>query len=166
MNKDISCTVKRAMERKEEPRSLSIHNYNKIAHQPYIQCVTNRIPKVIRRKESATYFKLLETIKQKIKPIKDTLNHHQCKRVYKVKCSCGKCNIREIGHSFHVKIKEHGTNIKNKCACTLTLIEYSLINKHHVYLKGTKILTKKYHYFKHQIREVMKIIKHPNNLNE
>jgi hypothetical protein len=48
---------------------------------------------------------------------------------------------------------------------TSALIEHSLKTKHHVCLEDTKILTKEDHYYKRRIKEALKIIKHPNNMN-
>jgi predicted GIY-YIG superfamily endonuclease len=135
------------------------------SYLPYIQGVTDRIAKVLRKKEIMTSFKPPETIKQKMRSVKDKLDHHKCKGVYKVECSCGKCYIGEIGRSFQIRIKEHGADIKNECTRTSTLVEHSLTTKHHVCLEDTKILAKEDHLFKRRIREAIEIIKHPNNLN-
>jgi hypothetical protein len=67
--------------------------------------------------------------------------------------------------SFHTEIKEHGANIKNGQTHTSTLVEHSLTTKHHVRLEDTKILAKEDHLLKLRIREAIKIIKNPNNLN-
>jgi hypothetical protein len=50
--------------------------------------------------------------------VKDKLEHHKCKGEYKVECSCGKIYIGETGWSFHIRIKEHGEDIKNECTRT------------------------------------------------
>jgi hypothetical protein len=67
---------------------------------PYIRGVTDKISKVLRRKEIMTAFKPLITIRQRMKSVKDPIDHQQGKGIYKVSCSCGKCYIGETGRSF------------------------------------------------------------------
>jgi hypothetical protein len=94
-NKDIRMAIRRAMEKVGgEPCSRDNHP-SKIAHLPYIKGVTDRISKVLRKKEITTSFKPVETIRQKMRSVKDKIDHHQYKGVYKVEFSCGKCYIGE-----------------------------------------------------------------------
>jgi hypothetical protein len=48
---------------------------------------------------------------------------------------------------------------------TSALAKDSFKTKYHVCLEDTKILAKKDHYYKRHIRETLKIINHPNNIN-
>jgi hypothetical protein len=127
--------------------------------------VTDRIARVLSKKEIKTSFKPLETIKQSMRSVKDKLDPHNGKGIYKIECSCGKCYIGEIGRSFQVRIKEHGADIKNEHIHTSALAEHSLKTRHHVRLEDTKILAKENHLFKRRIREAIEIRKHPSNLN-
>jgi hypothetical protein len=119
----------------------------------------------LRKKEITTSFKSLVTIRHKTTSIKDTLDHHQYKWVYKVECCCDKCYIGETRRSFHIRIKDHYANIRNECTRTSSLVEHSSETKHHVCLEDTKILVRGDHYFRCRIMEAMEINKHPNNLN-
>jgi hypothetical protein len=112
-----------------------------------------------------TAFKPLITIRQRMKSIKDPIDHQQGKGIYKVTCSCGKCYINETGRSFQVMIKEHPIDIRNEHTRTSSLAEHSLKTKQQVYLEGTKIHAKENHYYKRRLREALEIIKHPNNIN-
>ena len=100
-----------------------------------------------------------------MRSIKDKLNPHNGKGIYKIECSCGKCYIGETGRSSQVRIKEHGADIKNECIRTSALVEHSPKTRHHVRLEDTKILAKENHLFKCRIREAIEIHKHPSNLN-
>lgn len=100
-----------------------------------------------------------------MKFVKDDVNHQQIKGVYKVTYSCGIHYIGETGRSFHIRIKEHGADIRNKRTCTFALAKHSLKSKHHVCLEDTKFLAKEEHNYERRIREALEIIKHPNNLN-
>jgi hypothetical protein len=128
--------------------------------------VTNRIARVLNKKEIKTSFKPLETIKHSMRSAKDKLDPHNGKGIYKIECSCEKCNIGETGHSFQIRIKEHGGNIKNEHIRTSALVEHDLKTKHHVRLEDTKIFTNENHLFKQRIREVIEIRKHLSNLNK
>jgi hypothetical protein len=135
------------------------------AFLPYIRGVTDKIAKVLRRKEIMIAFKPLITIRQRMKSVKDPIDHQQGKGIYKVSCSCGKCYIGETGRSFQIRIKEHATDIRNEHIRTSALAEHSLKTKHQVFLEETKILAKENHYYKRCLREALEIIKHPNNIN-
>jgi hypothetical protein len=110
--------------------------------------VADRIEKVPNKKEIMASFKPVETIKHKMRFVKDNLDHHKGKGVYKVECSCGKFYFRETNHSFQIIIKEHGADIKNERTHTSTLVEHSFTSKHHVFLEDTKIIAKEDHLFR------------------
>jgi hypothetical protein len=75
-----------------------------------------------------------------MRSVKDKLDPHNGKGIYKIECSCSKCYNSETGRSFQVRIKEHGVDIKNKHICTSALAEHSFKTKHHVHLEYTKII--------------------------
>jgi predicted GIY-YIG superfamily endonuclease len=134
-------------------------------HLPYIQGIIDKIVSVLRKKEIKISFKPSETIKQKMKLVKDEPDHKKCKGVYKIECSRGKYYIGETGRSFQNRIKEHGADIKIVRTCTSLLAEHSSSSKHHICLEDTIILVKEYHFFKRRIKKAIEILKHPNNLN-
>jgi predicted GIY-YIG superfamily endonuclease len=100
-----------------------------------------------------------------MRSVKDKLDQHNFKGVYRIDCSCGKCYIGETGRSFNTRIKEHSADIKNERTRTSALAEHSLTTKHHIRLEDTKILAKEDHLLKRRIREAIEIIKNPDNLN-
>jgi hypothetical protein len=158
--------IKKAMNKKE--RMTKVQNdqtSNQKAFLPYIRGVTDKIAKILKRKEIITSFKPLITIRQRMKSVKDPIDQHQGKGIYKISCSCGKCYIGETGRSFQVRIKEHEADIRNERTRTSALAEHSFKTKHHVCLEDTKILAKEDHYYKRRLREALEIIKHPNNMN-
>ena len=74
---------------------------------PYIKGVINKIAKLLNRQEIMTTLMLVETIKMKIKLVRDVANKRQLKGVYKIECSCGKFYVGETRCSFHTRFKEH-----------------------------------------------------------
>jgi hypothetical protein len=113
--------------------------------------------KILSKKEIKTSFKPHETIKQNMRSVKDKPDPHKGKGIYKIECSCRECYIGETGRSFHIRIKEHGADIKNERIHTSALAEHSLKTKHHIRLEDTKILAKEEHLFKRRIREAIEI---------
>ena len=55
------------------------HKPNVRAYLPYIKGVTDKIAKVL--KDITTSFKTVQTIKQKMRSIKDPIDHKQCKGI-------------------------------------------------------------------------------------
>jgi predicted GIY-YIG superfamily endonuclease len=155
-----------AMKKKERrTQPWDNQNSNMKAYLPYIQGVTDNISKVLKIKEITTSLKPLITIRQRMRSVKDPMDHRHGKGIYKVSCSCGKCYNGETRQLFQVRIKEHEANIKNELIRTSALVEHSLKTKHHVCLEDTKILEKEDHYYKRRVKEALEIIKHPNNMN-
>jgi hypothetical protein len=85
--------------------SLEDNNPNRNPYLPYIQGVTDKIANILRKKEIKTSFKPHETIKQNLRSVKDKLDTHKRKGIYKIECSCGECYIGETGHTFQTRIK-------------------------------------------------------------
>jgi hypothetical protein len=158
-HKDITNTINKALEKtSKNPNSLENQNPNRNAYLPYIQGVTDKIVKVLSKKEIKTSFKPHETIKQNMRSVKDKLDPHKGKGIYKIECSCGECYIGETGRSFQIRIKEHGADIKNEHIRTSALAEHSLKTKHHVRLEDTKILAKEEHLFKRRLEKQLKSV--------
>ena len=85
--------------------------------------------------------------------------------MYNIDWSCGKSYIGETGGSLKIRLKEHRADIKNGRSHTSALAEQSSKTKHHVCLEDTKIIAREDHYQKRNIREAIKIMKYPQNLN-
>lgn len=95
-NKGIIKTIKRARTRNgARPSSTSSKPPNNKSYVPFIQGITDKLARVLRKRNIDTSFKRLTTIRQKMRSLKDNLDHLQHKGVYKVLCSCGECYIGE-----------------------------------------------------------------------
>jgi len=174
-SKDIKNVLKRTMiktnmqtTRTNSDKTENINNSQKPikrAYLPYIKGVTDKIAKILKKKDITTSFKTVQTIKQRMRPIKDPIDHKQGKGVYKISCSCELCYIGETGRSFNTRLKEHKADIRNERTRTSALAEHSQKTRHQLCLENTQILAKENHYFKRKLREALEIRKHPNNLN-
>ena len=127
--------------------------------------MTHKIARILNKNNIMTSFKPLETIKKKMRSVKDQVDHTQFRGVYKITCSCNISYIGETGRSFHTRLKEHGADIRKEWICSSALAEHVAKTKHHICLEDTTILAKEDHYFKIKFREALEIIKLPHNLN-
>ena len=62
---------------------------NSRAFLPFIQGTTDKIAKILIKKNIKTVFKPLKTLKQSFTSVKDKINPLQQSGVYKIPCSCG-----------------------------------------------------------------------------
>lgn len=142
--------IKRAIEKVErrvlshEPKAQDQPQCGRV-FLPYIHEVTDKIAKILRKKNIITQFSAPGTIRQGMRSVKDIIDRHQLKRVYKIICSCGKSYIGETGRSLQTRLKEHGANIRNERSRTLALAEHSSKTKHHVCLENASIVTREEH---------------------
>jgi len=84
-NKDIIKTIKRART-KNQVRLLATNSQasNNKPYLRFIQGVTDKLAKVLRKNGIETSYKPLTTIRHKMRYVKDDLDHFQQKDVYKV----------------------------------------------------------------------------------
>ena len=132
---------------------------------PYIQGVTDKMAKILRKKNIVTQFSAPGTIRQSLKSVKDNIDKQQLKGVYKIDCSCGKSYIGETGRSLQTRLKEHGADIRIGRSRTSALAEHSSKTKHHICLENASIIAREEQHQKRKIREALEILKHPCNLN-
>ena len=81
-----------------------------------------------------------------MKPVKDPINPHLFKGVYEISYSCGRSYIRETGHPFRARIKEHESDIRLNRTQSFALTEHSHNTKQLLCLEDTKVLTKEDNY--------------------
>jgi hypothetical protein len=132
---------------------------------PYIQGTTDKLAKILKKKNIGATFKPLNTIRNSLRSVKDSVDPIEHKGVYMIPCSCGKQYIGETGRSFRIRIQEHAADIKHNRTRPSALAEHSDKTKHHICIEETKILARIDHYHNRKFREAIEIEKQPNNLN-
>jgi len=162
----ITKAIRRAQDRalSEHPPGDKKENQGRV-YLPFIQGVTDKIAKILRKKNIHTQFTTCGTVRQMMRSVKDHIDRQQLKGVYKIDCSCGKSYIGETGRSLKIRIKEHAADIKNERSRTSALAEHSSKTNHHVCLEDAKVIAREDNYQKRKIREAIEIIKCPQNLN-
>jgi len=130
-----------------------------------VQGVTDKLAKILLKKNIKTSFKPLTTIRQRMKSVKDNPEHLQQKGVYIINCSCGEQYIGETGRLVSIRLKEHSADIRWERTRSSALAEHAGKTNHHICLENTKVIANEKHHFKRKVREALEIIKHPHNLN-
>jgi hypothetical protein len=163
-------SIKKAIRRAQD-KALSKHppedkkeDSGKV-YLPFIQGITDKIAKILRKNNINTQFTTCGTIRQMMRSVKDNIDRQQLKGVYKIDCSCGKSYIGETGRSLKIRLKEHVADIKNERSRTSALVEHSSKTKHHVCVEDAKVIAREDNYHKRKIREAIEIMKFPQNLN-
>jgi len=85
--KDIFKAIRKSRSERKKDQSNNPQTAN--AYLPYIQGVTEKLANALMKRYIKTSFKLMATIKQRMKLVKDNLEHLQQKAVYMINCSCG-----------------------------------------------------------------------------
>jgi hypothetical protein len=132
---------------------------------PYIQGTTDKLARILKKKNIGATFKPLNTIRNSLRSVKDSVDPIEHKGVYMIPCSCGKQYIGETGRSFRIRIQEHAADIKHNRTRPSALAEHSDKTKHHICIEETKILARIDHYHNRKFREAIEIEKQLNNLN-
>ena len=122
---------------------------------PYIQGTTDKLVRILKKKNVGATFKPLNTIRNSLRSVKDFVDPIEQKGVYMILCSCGKQYIGETYHSFRIRIQEHATYIKHNLTRPPALAEHYEKTKHHICIEEAKILAKIDHYHNRKFREAI-----------
>ena len=74
---------------------------------PYIQGMTDKISKVLRKKQISTVFCPPTSLRNILDKEKDPVDPKLRKGIYSIPCSCGEVYIGETSRSIKLRLKEH-----------------------------------------------------------
>lgn len=137
----------------------------RVAFLPYIQGVTDRIGKILRKNDIKSIFQSSGKISQMLPSPKDSLDTLSSKGVYRIPCTCGLVYIGETGRSVGTRITEHKRSVKTRDIVRSALSEHNIQSGHKILFDESTILAKSSFYYNRKIREGIEIFKHPNNIN-
>ena len=80
---------------------------------PYIQGTTDKIAKLLRKKNIETTFSPPNCLRNMLDKAKDPIDPMLKKGVYSIPCSCDEEYIGETGRSIKTRMKEHYADIKH-----------------------------------------------------
>jgi hypothetical protein len=85
--------------------------------------------------------------------------------VYSVTCECGKAYTGQTGRSIETRTKEHHRHIRLEQPEKSAVAEHSINLGRRIKLQDTSVLSTKATYMDRMIREDIKIVLHPYNMN-
>ena len=135
------------------------------AFLPYIQGVTDKIAKHLKKKSIDYVFSPLNNIKKILKSVKDSIDPALKKGVYMIPCECGKAYIGETTRSIRTKVKEHYADIWLDRTQKSALVWHSHGTKHPIKIEDMKVLAHVDNWSLRRITESIEIAKHPKCLN-
>jgi len=106
--------IRRAIKPRVTPNDGTIEPENSTgtAYLPYLENVTDRISKVLRRKDIKTIFKLTRKLESSFGSVKDPMNPLSTPGIYSIPCECGKEYIGMTNRSVSTRLKEHERHLR------------------------------------------------------
>lgn len=132
---------------------------------PYIQGITDRIGKLLRRYQIKTVFKAHQKLGQTLVRVKDQLPPLQTAGVYAVPCSCGRNYIGETGRTVEERLREHIRHFKHGNVQCSAVAQHAWETGHDFRFEDTKVLAKEDRWWPRRIKEAMEIARHSQNIN-
>lgn len=137
------------------------------AFLPYLKNVTDRISKILKKKNVKTVFKPTSQLRNIIRSVKDPRDPLSSGGVYRIPCSCGSVYIGTTKRSVNTRIKEHKGNCRRGETEKSAVAEHAWSGGNHdIRFSDTKVLSSGNHYHSRLNREAIEIYKHPNNFNK
>ena len=138
--------------------------YTNTAVLPFIQGVTNKIGKLLKKHQIRTVYSAPLKIKTLLRPIKGR-TEGETHGIYKITCPiCEKVYVGVTSRNINTRMSEH------ERACRLGYPEKSAIAEHYIetghkiHIKP-EILATPPTYYTRMTREAIEIFKHPHNIN-
>ena len=107
------------------------------AFLPYIQGITDKIAKHLKKKDIDSVFSPPNSIKKLLRSVKDPVDPSLRKGVYLIPCECGKTYIGKTRRSIRTRVKEHSVDICLNRTHKLDLAENSHDTKHPIKIEDT-----------------------------
>ena len=137
------------------------------AYLPYIKHVTDRIGKLLGKKNIKTVYLPTRKIAQHLRSPKDNRDPLSSAGVYRIPCACGSVYVGTTKRSINTRISEH------KRCCRLGQNEKSAVAEHtlsdgdhKILFSETSLLSNNNHYYSRMSREAIEIFKNTNNFNK
>jgi hypothetical protein len=134
---------------------------------PYVQHVTDRIGKILRKHKIDTVYKPTKTLSQHLRSVKDPRDPLSTPGVYRIPCSCGSVYVGMTKRSVNTRLSEH------KRSCRLGQVEKSAVAEHTLEQEGhrirfedTQVIARESKYYPRIYREAIEIHKHSDNFNK
>jgi hypothetical protein len=135
------------------------------AYLPYLECVTDRISRVLRKEGISTIFKPSRKIDAFLRPVKDKIDPLKTPGVYSIPCECGSEYVGMTDRSIATRRKEHQRSIRLNQPDKSAVAEHALSEGHIIEFNNTKVLARVKGFHNLMRREAIEIAQRPNNMN-
>lgn len=157
--------IERALHRNPTPRQEREQAVARVCI-PYVQGLTDRLARVLKRRNVEVTFRTGTKIGQLMPPNKDPIPQLSTQGVYQIPCVCGKSYIGQTGRSIDCRLKEHKRDVRAGRIERSAVAEHVCnIDHHEMRWDDTRILSKDSKYHQRVIREALEIMRTPNNIN-
>ena len=132
------------------------------ASLPFIENVTDKIGRILSKKNMKISFTAYVKIKQMLRQVKDVIPL-QSSGIYQIPCVCGKVYIGQTGRTISTRLTEHQRSIRLNQPEKSSVAEHALEDFHEIKFRNTTIISRPASLHKRLIREAIEIYKTRNN---
>ena len=133
---------------------------------PYINRVTDRIGKLMRKHNIRTCFMPTNKIGDLLRSAKDTRDPLTSAGVYRIPCNCGDVYIGTTKRSVNTRLKEHMRHCRQIETEKSAVADHMWGQNHKILFDETQLLSNVTHYSTRIYREAIEIQKHKNSFNK
>ena len=134
------------------------------AYVPFYGNVSNKIARILRKRNITTVHLPPKIIKQIHRPVKDEQGLEP-PGVYEIPCECGQVYIGQTGRTASERVSEHERNLRMQCFDKSAVAQHALENYHHIIFDEARLIDIATNYWDRIRREAIEINLQPNNFN-
>ena len=133
---------------------------------PYVKDAPEPLRRCPQQQGIRAVFKFDATLRSHLVRPKETVNPpRQESVVYRIPCECSKIYIGETGRPMPERMKEHERDTRLVRTQTCTVSEHANKNGHHPLWNKVKFVDRDSHWSTRGVKEAIRIILHPDNIN-
>ena len=133
---------------------------------PYVAGTTERISRVLGKRNVVTRFNCVSKTRSLLVRAKDRVPMQSKSGVYEVTCSCGSSYIGQTSRSLKCRLMEHQRATKNRQFRLSAIADHIWTGPtHNINFDEAKLISKERRYFPRLIREAIEISKTKDNFN-
>ena len=146
-------------------RSTLLDTTGTPAFLPYIEKVTDRIGKILKKRGIRTVFNASNKLHSRLVNVKDRPARLATAGIYSIPCSCGLLYIGQTGRTVEERRREHIRYCKLHQVDKSAIAQHSAETGHAVDFDKIDVLGREDRRLPRLIKEAIQIAKHPHNIN-
>ncbi|XP_072017304.1 uncharacterized protein [Amphiura filiformis] len=133
---------------------------------PYIQGVSETMPRLFQAKGIRTHYKPVNSIRQHVVAPKDkTKTDQRSGTVYHITLTCDDCDAAYVGESER-SLKARLAKHRRPSSTSSPVAQHVKASKHTIDWNNVKVLDQDSNWYNRGVREAINIHRHPSNLNK